>query len=881
MFQSEYIRRKLSYIKSIVEDDTALNLYDINRSAEDIFMHILNDMYSKEGWSLKNANDIIENFPAIDLIDIDNRIVIQVTSEITSSKVKETITNYQSFANDDILKQYAGYKLKIFYIHRKPKFQKETIKTLSKLGIEQKDLLSIEDINKSVNANLSIADRVYQTLQRIFGDNPNDKLTEGEKKAMLQDYYEELERDFTTQSILGNDRGMALGDIYIEPQYEVLQVQTTIEKEHYNNRFVKVDDNSIHHFLNNYFEEKNHIDTMKLQNANMILLLGQAGQGKTSFCKKVMYDSCNSLEDTNYYMVRLRDIGKVDKLLDEPIETIAYKLENILGYSPDLHQKSVLLLDGLDELAMKERLVTEAIDEFLEMLLNTLKDYPNLKIILTSRTLYINLDKMTRRLKNDILTLHLKAFDFDYQSRWIEKYQLFYPDTTMTQETLIQLHQEEDNHILELIEQPILLHMVAQLNLTHEELTNSTNRAQIYQNMFDSIIKRKWENGREHENLKGLEADDMRELLQTIAFEIYKSDYEYIHKKTLEKLPAIKEFYQKIDIDIGDKDGLNAILKGVLISFYFQEVSKDSKDSEDEAEDNGNYAIEFMHKSLQEYLVAEKIFDEILRVVDKGKRGKYFINDYKGILQVLWELFSYRELSSEIRSYLIDIIQNHKDSDEKLELADRLATFLPELFEKDFLYSYSLDDDSEPMQKSLNVFYGYWTILSNLGGEKNYIEDGFRIKIASYFSMIIVENIQGRNIRKGYANNNLSYQNLTEAYLVGIHLDNANLSNCTLDEAFLESTFIEACDFSFANLNECALSNSYLSYVNFSNTFLEKANFRDAHILNCDFTNANLNNANLDKVRFVDNIFKDIKIDDENARYLEEQGVEFTRAKPK
>jgi len=49
--KSDYIRDKLSYIESKVKNDTKQKLYDINTTAEDIFMHILNDVY---GWdSLK------------------------------------------------------------------------------------------------------------------------------------------------------------------------------------------------------------------------------------------------------------------------------------------------------------------------------------------------------------------------------------------------------------------------------------------------------------------------------------------------------------------------------------------------------------------------------------------------------------------------------------------------------------------------------------------------------------------------------------------------------------------------------------------------------------------------------------------------------------
>ena len=134
---------------------------------------------------------------------------------------------------------------------------------------------------------------------------------------------------------------------------------------------------------------------------------------------------------------------------------------------------------------MKEQLVTETIDSFLETLIVLTKDYPKLKIILTSRILYVNIEKLSKKLKGNILTLQLHEFSLDKQIEWLEKYKAFYPDVTMTEAILEKLHSDK-------------------------------NRAKIYKQMFDSIINRKWENGKEHENLKGLEPDDVRKLLQTI-----------------------------------------------------------------------------------------------------------------------------------------------------------------------------------------------------------------------------------------------------------------------------------------------------------------------------------------------------------------------------
>lgn len=725
-------------------------------------------------------------------------------------------------------------------------------------------------LNNNTNCNIIVADN---------GNNYTDE----EKKALLENYYQNIVDDFTTTSILGNDRSMSLNDIYVEPLYKILLSQTTQKEEYYSSRFTSISNDSIHTFLNHYFVQDSFPDDLKLKNANIILLLGQPGQGKTSFSKKTMFDYIKNNVDTspNYFMIRLRDIGQVDKLLDDPIEVIGSKLQRTLSFIPNFQEDTILLLDGLDELAMKEQLVTDTIDNFLETLIAVTKDYPKLKILLTSRTLYVNIDKLSKKLKGDILTLHLQEFSLEKQIEWIDKYKIFYPKAIMSQEILKQLHDDENQHILELIEQPILLHMITELNMTHEELTQNTNRAKIYKRMFDSIINRKWESGKEHENLKGLTPDNIRELLQTIAFEIYKSDYEYIHRSKLEKLATIKEFYRNLDIDLEDTEKLDGILKGVLISFYFQEVKKEE---DDDIEDSGNYAIEFMHKSLQEYLVAEKIFEELLRFIDKDRKKKYFIVDYIDALKNIWELFSHQQISPEIKNYLIDIIKNQESDDIKKELGQRLASFLPELLKKDFLYSYNLNEDINPMQKSLDVFYGYWTVLSNLGLEDNYIAEEFKEQFARYLLLIRTSVFELSGFG-GYAWSEdkliLSNQKLDNVWLVGIDLGGADLHEINLEGSVLDRTHMGGCNITNANLSRCSLSNITMVDSDLSNTDLSGAFLRNAFLKNVDFTNAILDGADLTSTNLEDAIFKNtrlqnINIDDENAKYLQEQGISFT-----
>ncbi|UCS93949.1 SMEK domain-containing protein [Echinicola marina] len=84
---SELISRFIAEVETL----NSLNLYDINIHAENVIIPILNNTY---GLNLKNANLDEKNYSAIDLIDKENRVAIQVTSTANSEKIKHTLNQY-------------------------------------------------------------------------------------------------------------------------------------------------------------------------------------------------------------------------------------------------------------------------------------------------------------------------------------------------------------------------------------------------------------------------------------------------------------------------------------------------------------------------------------------------------------------------------------------------------------------------------------------------------------------------------------------------------------------------------------------------------------------------------------------------------------------
>lgn len=80
----DFIEERLNTLSVRISSRAALNLQDINISAEYFFRDLLNMMY---GWNLLNLNDIQKNAPGIDLLYKEKNIIVQVSATNTKQKV--------------------------------------------------------------------------------------------------------------------------------------------------------------------------------------------------------------------------------------------------------------------------------------------------------------------------------------------------------------------------------------------------------------------------------------------------------------------------------------------------------------------------------------------------------------------------------------------------------------------------------------------------------------------------------------------------------------------------------------------------------------------------------------------------------------------------
>jgi hypothetical protein len=101
-----YISKKLGVLAYEINIKGKLNILDLHIHSENFYAYLLNELY---GLSLENLNPFKQNVEAVDLIDHNNKIIIQVSATNTKAKVESALVK-------DILKTYSGYTFKFISI---------------------------------------------------------------------------------------------------------------------------------------------------------------------------------------------------------------------------------------------------------------------------------------------------------------------------------------------------------------------------------------------------------------------------------------------------------------------------------------------------------------------------------------------------------------------------------------------------------------------------------------------------------------------------------------------------------------------------------------------------------------------------------------------
>ncbi|WP_288443282.1 NACHT domain-containing protein [uncultured Chryseobacterium sp.] len=749
-----------------------------------------------------------------DLVSITNELELEIKSFLT----QEVKIRHEFFK--DVLKDNNNYIITAFNLFEK--FYKKLGATFP----EDIRLKYYHDFRFYLEKEFQENKEKYKELI-VFFENPI--FEQNIRFGKILEYYISIKNFFTDSLQKEGDNKETLQSLYIEPFFEI-HIKNLISEyiEDIDDKFFKQSTNiTIHEFFNNYFFKDIKLKELK-ENYDMIFLLGQPGQGKTSFCYKLIYDYLENNQDLPeepLFFVKIRDLIAQD-FISNPFDTINKYISNIVNLE---NEKGFLILDGLDEAYMSGGINENDLRNLYERLKK--RSNKKLKIVLTSRFNYLQVDDACL---DNTLIIHLSNLTNEQILQYSEKFKKFYPDNHFANQIQIVLSDDKYIHVKELLQQAVLIYFIGISNITIDE---SDSRAIIYDKVFDAMAQRSWDKNSgqlDYINPK-MKTDPvtykkhLRNYLSSLAFEIYQSPKLFITLKHLNSLEATRLFIKKcFQENLDSPDKIREINKYLLISFYFQE----SKNS-----DNGETAIEFFHNSLFEYLAAEYFWEQNKKILLKKDEDNDLIEvNYKDYFNFLNKLVGNKVIYSNITQNLIGIISNEETNIAKLVYYQSIKLFY-KLLKEDFLLDFNREESVLTAKEKIRELF----------------------KLCWYF-------IYNSNLA---VNDRLNIDDDILDYLLdSISFDNQPIINLYLSLEFTDRSLM----FYHCDIDNCYFSIHFIRFdmssSNLLNTAFEDITFDDhSFINNCRFKNVVFKDCEFDNVPtkikdnfFIDCIFNNIEV---------------------
>ena len=163
-----FIEKNLEILADRIKTRGKLNILDLNIHSEPFYRDLLNLVYDL---NLESTNANIANAEAIDLIDRDNKILVQVSATRTKDKIESTLEK-------EIIETYAkqGFTIKFMFIAEEAKnLRTNTFKNLYKIDFIPSDDIWDKVSLLTVISQISIERQaaVYELFQQEFGNQPD------------------------------------------------------------------------------------------------------------------------------------------------------------------------------------------------------------------------------------------------------------------------------------------------------------------------------------------------------------------------------------------------------------------------------------------------------------------------------------------------------------------------------------------------------------------------------------------------------------------------------------------------------------------------------------------------------------------------------------
>lgn len=154
-----YIEDKLNTLSYRISIRGKINLLDLNIYSETFFAELMNHLL---GYNLININAVSQNMEGIDLVDNQQKVVVQVSATCSKQKIENSL-------DKEILKGYSGYRFKFVAISGlADKLRKESFTNPYSMAFSP--TVDIYDIRSILNIVLNMGIKEQRALYEFIKD---------------------------------------------------------------------------------------------------------------------------------------------------------------------------------------------------------------------------------------------------------------------------------------------------------------------------------------------------------------------------------------------------------------------------------------------------------------------------------------------------------------------------------------------------------------------------------------------------------------------------------------------------------------------------------------------------------------------------------------
>ena len=464
-------------IKSEIELYNGFKLYNINKFAEYFYAEFLNLLF---GYELEIMEQVNPNMVAIDLGDTNGEIAIQITSDISRRKIKETIEKYNKNALNTVYK-----KLVVLHIaNETPNYNKPH--TIEQFNLKE-DVWNIEYLlSKMPIENIEKLKNIRDFLKKYVEDSPQISNLDN----FLKERYKN--QNFTKLKPLSSLNT----NVYIQDIYQDLSIIKKIKsKDNEGNDRTISTEITIDKILDDF---------------QKVAILGKSGIGKSTLSKYICYQWANGQLFDNYEYLFYIPIKKWEKgegifdvvlkiLKESNNENIKVEADDLYEYIKNFNNITLFVIDGLDEIRKEEQ-------EDIKKEIQNFNNY-----IITSRHEGLN---------NSKLNIEETFYNEGFNQKSIENFIKYIRNSNGLLKQI-----NSYNQLKELSKIPMLLDMICYLYKENQiDFNGHFTMTALYEKFLDEIILR-FEEERESQSSKVTKEDD------DIFFELGKIAFDNLKNK--------------------------------------------------------------------------------------------------------------------------------------------------------------------------------------------------------------------------------------------------------------------------------------------------------------------------------------------------------------